>query len=70
MLPMVATDPQHHEAGAEGGHAEPISESRRAELHTGRQTNSRPNRRHVRQAYVGYWLGPKWTWRKAGQFFA
>src|SRR5262245_22571614 len=62
-VPTVATDPQHREAGTKGGHAEPTSESRRAQLRRGRHTNSRLNRRHVRQAYVGYRLGPKWTWR-------
>ena len=74
---MVATDYQRREAGAKGGNAEPNSESRRAQLSKGRHTNSCLNRRHVRQAYVGYWLGPKWTrgndrpkTYQAGQFFA
>jgi hypothetical protein len=77
MIPTVATDYQDCEAGTKGGHAEPNSESRRAELRMGRKTNSCLNRRNVRQAYVGYWLGPKWArrndWPKAnqaGQFFA
>ena len=73
----MATDHQSREAGTKGGPAEPNSESRRAELRMGRQTNSCLNRRNVVQAYVGYWLGPKWARRndrpeadQAGQFFA
>jgi len=66
---MVETDPQHHEAGMKGGHVEPTNESHPAELRRGKKMNSRLNRRHAPQAYVGYRLGPKRTWRKAGQFF-
>src|SRR5438128_940932 len=48
----------------------PPAKSRRAEWRRGRYTNALLNRCHVRQAYVGYWPGPKGTWRKAGHFFA
>ena len=48
----------------------PLAKSRRAEWHRGRDTNALLNRRYVRQAYVGYWPGPKRTWRMAGHFFA
>jgi len=63
---MATPDPQDCEAGVKGGHAESTSESRPAELRTGRYTNALQKRRHVRQAYVDYWLGPKGTWRRAG----
>ena len=56
---MAATDPQRYEAGMKGGHTESTSESRRAELCTGRHTNALPNRRDEQQAYVDYRLGPK-----------
>ena len=56
---MAATDPQRYEAGMKGGHAEPTSTSRRAELCRGRHTNALQNRRDEQQAYVDYWLGPK-----------
>ena len=56
---MAATDPQRYEAGMKGGHTESTSESRRAELCTGRHTNARQNRRDEQQAYVDYRLGPK-----------
>jgi hypothetical protein len=47
-----------------GGNSEPNRESRRAQLNMDRHTNSRLKRRYVEQAYMGYWLGPKRTWRK------
>jgi hypothetical protein len=42
-----------------GGHGEPNTESRLAELSMGRQTNSRLNRRQVQQANVGSWAWSK-----------
>ena len=57
--PQAATDHQRCEAGVKGGHAEPTSASRQAELCRGRNTNALRNRRDEQQAYVGYWLGPK-----------
>ena len=56
---MAATDHQGREAGVKGGHAEPTSTSRRAELCMGRHTNALRNRRDEQQAYVSHLLGPK-----------
>jgi hypothetical protein len=42
-----------------GGNADPTSESRRAELRMGRNTNARLNRRDEQQAYVGVLAWPK-----------
>jgi len=63
-LSTGAIDSQPGEARAKGGPAESPCASRRAELRRGRQTNSRLNRRQVQQAYGGYGLGPKRTWRQ------
>ena len=63
-LPTGATDPQTGEAGGTDGSPEPTRKARPAELSMGRNTNSRLNRRQVLQAYVGYWLDPKRTWRQ------
>jgi hypothetical protein len=45
-----------------GGNSKSTRESRRAQLSMDRNTNLRLSRRKLLQAYVDYWLGPKWAW--------
>jgi hypothetical protein len=52
-----------------GGKAEPNDQSRPAQLNMDRQTNSRQNRRHQEQAYLGYWLGLKQARGMTGHYF-
>jgi site-specific DNA recombinase len=57
----LCSDYQSVKREMKGSNVEPNGESCRDQWHMGRKTNSCLNRRQTQQAYLGYWLGPKWT---------